>query len=95
MAKEYRALLSQGQAGWRLYVMVRGAGVPWPEHGFGPGEQVPTFTERAEALTGLGFVQAPGAEWEWTEFSADPDDPASPVWLLASTWVDSRAEVGA
>ncbi|MEU5278375.1 DUF6303 family protein [Streptomyces asoensis] len=92
MARELRAQLSASQGGWRLFVVVRGSLDGWPEFSFGSGERVPTFTERAQALKALGFVQAPAAEWEWTEFSTDPADPASPVWLLASTWVDSRAE---
>ncbi|MFJ4690812.1 DUF6303 family protein [Streptomyces sp. NPDC088766] len=83
------------QGGWRLFVAVHGSLDPWPEHSFGPGGRVPTFTERAQALKALGFVQAPAAQWEWTEFSTDPADPASPVWLLASTWVDSRPEAAA
>jgi hypothetical protein len=95
MARELRAQLSASQGGWRLYVVVRGSLEPWPEHSFGPGERVPTFTERAQALTALGFVQAPAAEWEWTEFSTDPADPASPVWLLASVLVRSRQEAAA
>ncbi|WP_333740850.1 DUF6303 family protein [Streptomyces sp. IBSBF 2806] len=92
MARELRAQLSSSRGGWRLYVVVRGSVDPWPEHVFGQGDRVPTFTERAAALKALGFVQAPAAEWEWTECSADPDDPASPVWLLASVWVRSRTE---
>ncbi|UJV41295.1 DUF6303 family protein [Streptomyces sp. AMCC400023] len=95
MARELRAQLSASSGGWRLYVVVRGSVDPWPEYSFGPGERVPTFTQRARALTALGFVQAPAAVWEWTEFSTDPADPASPVWLLASTWVDSQTEVAA
>lgn len=95
MARELRAQLSMSQGGWRLYVVVHGSFDPWPEYGFGPGERVPTFTERAQALKALGFVQAPATEWEWTEFSADPADPASPVFLLAAVWVRSRAEAAA
>ncbi|MEH0526904.1 DUF6303 family protein [Streptomyces stelliscabiei] len=95
MAQELRAQLSASSSGWRLFVAVRGSVDPWPEYSFGPGERVPTFTQRARALTALGFVQAPAAVWEWTEFSTDPADPSSPVWLLASTWVDSRQEVAA
>ncbi|MFF8430906.1 DUF6303 family protein [Streptomyces sp. NPDC016566] len=96
MAEEYRAHLAHCQAGepaeWWRYVEVPGADVPWLEHGFGPAERVPTFTRRAETLTALGFVQAPDAEWEWTEFHLDRTDPAAPVWLLASVQVRSRTE---
>ncbi|MFE6825345.1 DUF6303 family protein [Streptomyces sp. NPDC057690] len=95
MARELRAQLSASRGGWRLYVVVRGSLDGWPEYSFGPGERVPTFTERAQALTALGFVQAPATEWEWTEFSTDPADPASPVWLLASVRVRSRQEAAA
>ncbi|GAA5705958.1 hypothetical protein AQJ43_04620 [Streptomyces avermitilis] len=95
MARELRAQLSASRGGWRLYVVVRGSVEPWLEHCFGPGDRLLTFTERARALTALGFVQAPAAEWEWTEFSTDPADPASPVWLLASVLVRSRQEAAA
>ena len=92
MAREFRAHLSASTGGWRLYVVVPGSVDPWPEYSFGSGERVPTFTQRAQAFKALGFVQAPETVWEWTEFSTDPADPASPVWLLACVLVRSRQE---
>lgn len=92
MARGLRALLSESKSGWRLCVSVLGSVDAWPEYSFAPGGRVPTFTERAQALSALGFVQAPATEWEWTEFNTDPTDPSSPVWLLASVPVRSRTE---
>ncbi|MCL8014638.1 DUF6303 family protein [Streptomyces sp. AS02] len=75
---------------WHLYVVLLNAGfTQWPEFSFGRVEPVPTFTERADALSVLGFEPVPGVEWEWTEYSADPDDPASAVTLLAAVRVRS------
>ncbi|WP_246113574.1 DUF6303 family protein [Streptomyces montanus] len=80
---------------WLLFVALRGTPVAWPEHSFEQPDHLPTFTERTQALSALGFEPVPGAEWLWTEFSADPADPASPVRLLAYVRVRSREEATA
>jgi hypothetical protein len=80
---------------WRLYIVLLNTTDPWPEFRFEPAAPVPTFTERVNALSVLGFEPVAGAEWEWTEYSADPDNPASPITLLASMRVRSRAEADA
>ncbi|MEU2095944.1 DUF6303 family protein [Streptomyces globisporus] len=87
---EHTAQLSIRTGRWTLYVALMGVPVSqWPEHDFGTGV-VPTPAERSRALTGLGFVFMGGAEWEWTEYSEQPDDDTSPVRLLASVRVRSR-----
>jgi hypothetical protein len=63
----------------------------WPEHRF--GRTTPTFTDRTDALSVLGFEPVLGAEWEWTEDSETPDDPASPVVLIAAIRVCSWSGV--
>ncbi|WBO64472.1 DUF6303 family protein [Streptomyces camelliae] len=94
--KAFTAQMSVFKGRWRLYVALLDAGVtPWPEFSFDRAEPVPTFTERADALSVLGFEPLPDAEWEWTEYSADPDDPASPVTLIAAVRVRSWTGVGA
>ncbi|WP_432138853.1 MULTISPECIES: DUF6303 family protein [unclassified Streptomyces] len=90
MAREFAAQMSVSKGRWRLYVvLLDGTTTRWPEFSFGRAEPVPTFTERSEALSVLGFEPVPGAEWEWTEYSADLDDPSSPVTLLAAVRVRS------
>ncbi|MFI1761812.1 DUF6303 family protein [Streptomyces sp. NPDC020800] len=90
MAREYRAQLLSGSPGrWMLYVALRHAPAPWPAHSFRQTE-LPTFTQRAQALNLLGFEPVPGAVWEWAEYNTDPADPSSPVWLLACVRVRSR-----
>jgi hypothetical protein len=37
----------------------------------------------------------PGAEWQWTEDRQDPDDPSSPVVLIAAIRVRSWTGVAA
>jgi hypothetical protein len=78
---------------WRLYVVLLNTTERWPEHRF--GRSVPTLTERIQALSVLGFEPVPGAQWVWTEDSETPDDPASPVVLIAAVRVRSLVEVGA
>ncbi|MFI0166753.1 DUF6303 family protein [Streptomyces sp. NPDC017095] len=80
---------------WRLYVVLLNTTEQWPEYGFDRALPVPTFTERAQALSVLGFEPLPGAAWQWTEDSQDPDDPASPVMLIAATRVRTRTGVDA
>jgi hypothetical protein len=77
MAREFTAQMSVSKGRWRLYVVLLNTTELWPEFSFDRGEPVPTFMERVNALSVLGFESVPGAEWEWTEDSQDPDDPAS------------------
>lgn len=96
MAGVFTAQMSVFKGRWRLYVVLLNAGVtPWPEFSFERAEPVPTFTERLEALSVLGFEPVPGGEWRWVEDSKDPDDPSSPVVLIAATRVRSRTAAGA
>jgi hypothetical protein len=95
-AGEFTAQMSVFKGRWRLYVVLLNVPVStWPEFSFDRGEPVPTFTERVDALSVLGFEPVPGAEWEWTEDSRDPDDPASAVVLIAAAQVRSRTGAGA
>ncbi|GGZ24245.1 DUF6303 family protein [Streptomyces poonensis] len=95
MATEFTAQMSMHRGRWRLYVVLLNTVDPWPEYDFGRTAPVPTFTERVNALTALDFGPVPGAQWAWTEDSDIPDDPASPVCLIAAVRVRSRAEVDA
>ncbi|GAA3800979.1 hypothetical protein GCM10022403_039060 [Streptomyces coacervatus] len=92
MAREFTAQMSVHKGRWRLYVVLLNTTDPWPEYDFGRTAPVPTFTERTEALSALGFEPIPASEWDWIESSDDPDDPASPVSLIAAVQVRSRAE---
>ncbi|MCX4665579.1 DUF6303 family protein [Streptomyces sp. NBC_01381] len=94
MSQEFTAQMSMRAGRWRLYVVLLNTTDPWPEHTFAPAP-IPTFTDRARALSGLGFEPVPGAEWIWTEYSETLDDPASPVCLIAAVQVRSRAEADA
>jgi hypothetical protein len=80
---------------WRLYVVLLNTTDPWPERDFERSAPVPTFTERADALSALGFEPVPGTEWTWTEDSETYGDPASPVVLIAAAQVRSRTEADA
>ncbi|WP_265296124.1 DUF6303 family protein [Streptomyces sp. SHP 1-2] len=84
--KTFTAQMSVRRGRWRLYVITMGR---WPEHCFGRALPVPTFTERADALSLLGFEPEPGAEWAWTEDTEIPDDPTSAVVLIAALTVRS------
>ncbi|QTD99473.1 DUF6303 family protein [Streptomyces cyanogenus] len=95
MAREFTAQMSTYRGRWRLYVVLLNTTERWPEYGFDRALPVPTFTERTDALGVLGFEPVPGAAWQWTESSQDPDDPASPVVLIAAVRVRSRMEVSA
>ncbi|MFF3821126.1 DUF6303 family protein [Streptomyces bluensis] len=92
-AQEFTAQMSVRAGRWRLYVALLNTTEQWPEHRF--GRSVPTFTDRTNALSVLGFEPVPGAEWAWTEDSENPDNPASPVVLIAAIRVRSLPEVGA
>ncbi|WP_030409800.1 DUF6303 family protein [Streptomyces albus] len=93
MAKTFTAQMSNLRDGtWRLYMVLYNTTDPWPEYRF-EQTQPPTFTDRIEAFNRLGFELMPGAEWTWVEDSQDPDDPASPVVLIAATQVRSRPGV--
>ncbi|MER6954472.1 DUF6303 family protein [Streptomyces sp. NPDC000618] len=92
-AREFAAQMSVRAGRWRLYVVLLNTTEQWPEHRF--GRSVPTFTDRTDALSVLGFEPVPGAEWTWTEDSELPDDPASPVVLIAAIRVRARSGVGA
>lgn len=91
----FTAQMSVFKDGWRLYVVLLNTTDPWPEHSFGRALPVPTFTERTEALSVLGFEPDPGAGWTWTEDSETYGDPASPVVLIAATQVRSWTGAGA
>ncbi|WUS05083.1 DUF6303 family protein [Streptomyces sp. NBC_01261] len=89
--------MSVREGRWRLYVVLLNTAERWPEHAFSSrqGPKVPTLTARSQALSVLGFEPLPGAEWEWSEDSETPDDPASPVILIAAIRVRSWSGVGA
>ncbi|MDT0480335.1 MULTISPECIES: DUF6303 family protein [Streptomyces] len=89
MAQTFTAQMSVFKGQWRLYVVLLNTTEAWPEFGFDRALPVPTFTERTDALSVLGFEPVPGAEWRWTEDSDDPGNPASPVVLIAATQVRS------
>ncbi|MFE9602555.1 DUF6303 family protein [Streptomyces hokutonensis] len=89
--REFTAQMSVREGRWRLYVALLNTTEQWPEHRF--GHSVPTFMDRTDALSVLGFAPVPGAEWEWTEDSETPDDPASPVVLIAAIRVCSWSGV--
>ncbi|QES42929.1 hypothetical protein DEJ49_19825 [Streptomyces venezuelae] len=95
MEREFTAQMSVFKGRWRLYVVLLHTTECWPEFGFDRALPVPTFTERTEALSVLGFEPVPGAEWVWTEDSETHDDPASPVVLIAATRVRSWTGAGA
>ncbi|MDW8808395.1 DUF6303 family protein [Streptomyces scabiei] len=59
MAKEFTAQLSLRDGQWHLYVVLLNSTERWPDHSF--SHAVPTFTERTDALSVLGFEQVPGA----------------------------------
>ncbi|MFF3815486.1 DUF6303 family protein [Streptomyces bluensis] len=92
-AREFTAQMSVRAGRWRLYVALLNTTEQWPEHRF--GRSVPTFTDRTNALSALGFEPVPGAEWTWIEDSETPDNPASPVVLIAAIQVRSWSEVSA
>ncbi|MDX2601615.1 DUF6303 family protein [Streptomyces caniscabiei] len=93
MADTFTAQMSVCRGRWRLYVVLLNTTERWPEYEFGP--TVPTFTDRVNALTVLGFEPLPDAAWEWTEDTETPDDPSSPVLLIAATRVRSWTGAGA
>jgi len=95
MAQTFTAQMSKREGLWRLYVVLLDTTDLWPEFSFERAKPVPTFTERVNALSTLGFEPAAGDEWEWTEYSVHPDDPASPITLLAALRVRSRTEADA
>ncbi|MEU6534931.1 DUF6303 family protein [Streptomyces sp. NPDC047000] len=95
MGQTFTAQMSERGGRWCLYVILRGRVGGWPQHWFTEGGAVPTFTQRTDALTVLGFEQVPGALWEWAEGSTDPADPASPIVLIAAVRVRSRTGVPA
>ncbi|MFJ3665662.1 DUF6303 family protein [Streptomyces sp. NPDC090106] len=95
MEQTFTALLSMSRGRWRLYVALMNTTDPWPEHRFGRTGRVPTFTQRAAALSRLGFEPVEGAVWEWTEDTAVHGDPSATVVLIASTRVRTRTGVGA
>lgn len=95
MAGEFTAQMSVSRGRWRLYVVLFNTTERWPEFGFDRALPVPTFTERTDALSMLGFEPLPGAEWTWTEDIEMPDDPASPVCLIAAIQVRSWTGAGA
>ncbi|AYC38202.1 DUF6303 family protein [Streptomyces griseorubiginosus] len=89
MEQTFTAQMSVFKGRWRLYVVLLNTTERWPEFGFDRALPVPTITERANALSMLGFELVPGADWRWTEDSDDPDNPASQVVLIAATRVRS------
>ncbi|WP_405448898.1 DUF6303 family protein [Streptomyces achromogenes] len=95
MAGEFTAQLSTRMGYWRLYMVLLNTTERWPEYDFGRAVPVPTYTERTEALSALGFELVPGAAWQWVEDSEIPDDLASPVLLIAATTVRTTGVGGA
>ncbi|MEU0256804.1 DUF6303 family protein [Streptomyces sp. NPDC006184] len=93
--QEFTAQMSVRHGRWRLYVVLLNTTAQWPEHSFDRAWPVPTFTEREQALSVLGFEPVPGAEWSWTEDTETHGDPSSAVLLIAAFRVRSRAGVGA
>ncbi|WP_328494970.1 DUF6303 family protein [Streptomyces sp. NBC_00414] len=89
--REFTAQMSLREGFWRLYVVLLNTCERWPEHRF--GRAVPTFTDRTDALSVLGFEPMPGAEWTWTEDNETPEDPASAVVLIAAIRVRSWSGV--
>ncbi|MFF7544260.1 DUF6303 family protein [Streptomyces canus] len=89
-AQTFTAQMSVSKGRWRLYVVLLNTTDPWPEFGFDRALPVPTFTERTDALSVLGFEPVPGVTWAWTEDSETYGEPASPVVLIAATQVRSR-----
>ncbi|MFJ8786785.1 DUF6303 family protein [Streptomyces sp. NPDC102476] len=89
-AQTFTAQMSGFKGQWRLYVVLLNTTDPWPEFGFDRSLPVPTFTERTDALSVLGFEPVPGATWAWTEDRETCGEPASPVVLIAATQVRSR-----
>ncbi|MER6158528.1 DUF6303 family protein [Streptomyces sp. NPDC001868] len=87
MAAAFTAQMSMREGRWRLYVVLMNTTERWPEYRFGAA--VPTFTDRVNALSVLGFEPLPGAAWEWTEDTETHADPASPVVLIAAIGVRS------
>ncbi|WP_055715432.1 DUF6303 family protein [Streptomyces torulosus] len=83
----FTAQMSVRRGRWRLYVVLMNTTERWPEYEFGP--TVPTFTDRVNALTALGFEPLPDAQWEWTEDTETHADPSSPVILIAAIGVRS------
>ncbi|MBW8087778.1 hypothetical protein IGW14_06885 [Streptomyces hygroscopicus subsp. hygroscopicus] len=77
---------ANGRSYWRIYVCLMGES-HWPEHVF-RGTKVPTLAQRSAALASLGYTvalpQGAGGFWDWSEDSADCDDPSSAVTLIAS-----------
>ncbi|MFG2552174.1 DUF6303 family protein [Streptomyces sp. NPDC048581] len=94
-AQTFTALMSVFKGQWRVYVVLLNTTERWPEFTFVGSLAVPTFTQRAEALSVLGFEPVPGADWAWTEDSETYGDPASPVVLIAAVQVRSWAGAGA
>ncbi|MFF1723723.1 DUF6303 family protein [Streptomyces sviceus] len=95
MEQTFTAQMSVFKGRWRLYVVLLNTTDAWPEFTFTSSLTVPTFTQRADALSVLGFEPVPGAQWQWTEDSDTPEDPASPVVLIAATRVRTREGWGA
>lgn len=92
MATTFMAQMSTRRDRWLLYVALLGVPVSqWPEADLGCGE-VPSVRERSRALNALGYTLTDGSEWQWTEASVWPDDPASAVRLIASIEVREAPE---
>lgn len=85
------AQISQRGGRWRLYVVLSNMSDQWPEHRFPGGSPVPTLAERSRALNALGYALTDGTEWRWIEDSEDPDDPSTPVVLIAAAAVEEVA----
>ncbi|MFI1095120.1 DUF6303 family protein [Streptomyces sp. NPDC020917] len=85
-----RALMSPriNDGPWRVFVQLPELpNGPWPEFVWPAGSAIPTPAERREALAGLGYQPAAGAEWEWMEMDLNPDSQWA-VRLLAAIDVD-------
>lgn len=71
---------------WRLYV-VRYGQATWPTFRWAQSAPVPAVAQRRAALELLGYQIVPGARWEWTEDTRDPDDDSTTPVLIAATLV--------
>ncbi|MER6613569.1 DUF6303 family protein [Streptomyces xantholiticus] len=91
MAAAFTAQMSRGRGRWRLYVVLLNTCAAWPERDLGGRTVVPTVQERSRALNALDYALTEEARWEWTEDSETPNDPSSPVLLIASVTVREAA----
>ncbi|WP_424861599.1 DUF6303 family protein [Streptomyces sp. MMS24-I29] len=80
------AQMSNSGGRWHLYVPLSTPGA-WPAHDWPRFASTPTLAEREQVLNALGYETVPCSGWRWIEDSDIPDDPASPVFLIAAAMV--------